>query len=152
MGAPYLMLCSENDDLAPFHIIHNFAQRLRELGADVKLVKWNGSPHVGLFLNLFVSCLMLMSFVISSAETSWAVFCFQCDKNCVLNLVEVYFCCFWACYSSHASRCYTYVVKFMQCVISWPLSIHNLQSVFCFQGFPLPDKTIVKHLAFLLTQ
>ncbi|KAH7567388.1 hypothetical protein ACOSP7_010750 [Xanthoceras sorbifolium] len=47
MGAPYLILCSENDDLAPYQIIHNFAQRLRELGGDVKLVKWNGSPHVG---------------------------------------------------------------------------------------------------------
>ncbi|CAL8996400.1 unnamed protein product [Prunus brigantina] len=47
MQAPYLILCSENDDLAPFQVIYNFSQRLRELGADVKLVKWNGSPHVG---------------------------------------------------------------------------------------------------------
>lgn len=45
--APYLLLCSENDDLAPYQTIVNFAQRLQELGADVKLVKWNGSPHVG---------------------------------------------------------------------------------------------------------
>lgn len=49
MGAPYLILYSENDDLAPCQVIYNFAQRLRELGGDVKLVKWNGSPHVGLF-------------------------------------------------------------------------------------------------------
>ncbi|KAK3231432.1 hypothetical protein Dsin_003313 [Dipteronia sinensis] len=47
MGAPYLILCSEDDDLAPYQIIYNFAQRLRELGGDVKLVNWNGSPHVG---------------------------------------------------------------------------------------------------------
>ncbi|PRQ27664.1 putative alpha/Beta hydrolase [Rosa chinensis] len=47
MKAPYLILCSENDDLAPYQVICNFAERLRELGADVKLVKWNGSPHVG---------------------------------------------------------------------------------------------------------
>ncbi|XP_068334057.1 uncharacterized protein [Pyrus communis] len=47
MQAPYLILCSENDDLAPYQVIYNFSQRLRELGADVKLVKWNGSPHVG---------------------------------------------------------------------------------------------------------
>ncbi|KAL5558886.1 hypothetical protein UlMin_035097 [Ulmus minor] len=47
MKAPYLILCSENDDLAPYQIICNFAQRLQELGADVKLVTWNGSPHVG---------------------------------------------------------------------------------------------------------
>ena len=51
MKAPYLILCSENDDLAPYQTICNFAQRLQELGADVKVVKWNGSPHVGLLLN-----------------------------------------------------------------------------------------------------
>ncbi|XP_077249858.1 uncharacterized protein LOC143889500 [Tasmannia lanceolata] len=44
---PFLILCSEDDDLAPHQIVCNFAQRLRELGGDVKLVKWNGSPHVG---------------------------------------------------------------------------------------------------------
>ncbi|KAK2660351.1 hypothetical protein Ddye_006884 [Dipteronia dyeriana] len=47
MGAPYLILCSEDDDLAPYQIIYNFAQRLRELGGDVKIVNLNGSPHVG---------------------------------------------------------------------------------------------------------
>ncbi|KAB2047634.1 hypothetical protein ES319_A13G061200v1 [Gossypium barbadense] len=47
MGAPYLILCSETDDLAPYQIIHNFAQRIQQLGGDVKLVKSNGSPHVG---------------------------------------------------------------------------------------------------------
>ncbi|XP_058221049.1 uncharacterized protein LOC131331189 [Rhododendron vialii] len=47
MGAPYLILCSEDDDLAPYQIIFNFAQRLQDLGAVVKLVKWNSSPHVG---------------------------------------------------------------------------------------------------------
>nr|XP_043636368.1 uncharacterized protein LOC122607456 isoform X2 [Erigeron canadensis] len=47
MRAPYLILCSENDDLAPYQIIRNFAQRLESLGADVKLVNWTSSPHVG---------------------------------------------------------------------------------------------------------
>ncbi|KAL3514496.1 hypothetical protein ACH5RR_027213 [Cinchona calisaya] len=47
MGAPYLILCSEDDDLAPYPIICNFAQRLQELRGDVKLVKWKSSPHVG---------------------------------------------------------------------------------------------------------
>ncbi|KAI3684741.1 hypothetical protein L6452_33967 [Arctium lappa] len=49
IGAPYLILCSENDDLAPFQIICNFAQRLESLGGAVKLVKWSSSPHVGHF-------------------------------------------------------------------------------------------------------
>ncbi|XP_011017221.1 PREDICTED: uncharacterized protein LOC105120639 [Populus euphratica] len=47
MGGPYLILCSENDGLAPYQVICNFAHRLKELGGDVKLVKMNGSPHVG---------------------------------------------------------------------------------------------------------
>ncbi|KAJ0785775.1 putative alpha/Beta hydrolase [Helianthus annuus] len=50
MGAPYLILCSENDNLAPYQIICNFAQRLESLGGDVKLVKWTSSPHVGMLV------------------------------------------------------------------------------------------------------
>ncbi|WMV27467.1 hypothetical protein MTR67_020852 [Solanum verrucosum] len=45
--APYLILCSEDDDLAPCQTICNFAQRLKDLGSDVKLLKWSSSPHVG---------------------------------------------------------------------------------------------------------
>jgi dipeptidyl aminopeptidase/acylaminoacyl peptidase len=48
MGAPYLIICSEKDDLAPYQIICNFAQRLQDLGGEVKLVKLNDSPHIGL--------------------------------------------------------------------------------------------------------
>lgn len=44
---PILLLCSEDDDLAPFETICNFASHLRELGGDVKLVSWKSSPHVG---------------------------------------------------------------------------------------------------------
>nr|GLL18234.1 uncharacterized protein LOC109149823 [Ipomoea trifida] len=47
MGAPYLILCSEDDDLAPYEAIRNFAKRLKDLGGDVKLVTWSSSPHVG---------------------------------------------------------------------------------------------------------
>ncbi|CAI0558356.1 unnamed protein product, partial [Linum tenue] len=47
IGAPYLLFCSEKDDLAPYTVIRNFAGRLQELGGDVKLVTMNGSPHVG---------------------------------------------------------------------------------------------------------
>ncbi|OIV96358.1 hypothetical protein TanjilG_09785 [Lupinus angustifolius] len=47
MQVPYLILCSENDDLAPFQVIANFVHRLKYLGGDVKLVKWSASPHVG---------------------------------------------------------------------------------------------------------
>ena len=62
MKAPYLILCSKKDDLAPYQVICNFAERLRELGADVKLVKWNGSPHVGVLHNLnSTSKLMIMN-------------------------------------------------------------------------------------------
>ncbi|KAM7514206.1 hypothetical protein LguiA_003789 [Lonicera macranthoides] len=46
LGTPYLILCSEDDDLASCEIICNFAQRLQKLGGDVKLVKWSSSLHV----------------------------------------------------------------------------------------------------------
>ncbi|WCJ35399.1 hypothetical protein M5689_016656 [Euphorbia peplus] len=49
MGAPYLILCSENDELSPYNVICNFAQRIQELGGDIKLVTMSGSPHVGHF-------------------------------------------------------------------------------------------------------
>nr|XP_043638665.1 uncharacterized protein LOC122609787 [Erigeron canadensis] len=51
MGAPYLILCSEADDIAPYQTIFNFSQRLKSLGADVKLIKWSSSPHVGHYLH-----------------------------------------------------------------------------------------------------
>lgn len=46
LGAPYLIMCSEDDEIAPCETICNFARRLQELGADVRLVKWTNSPHV----------------------------------------------------------------------------------------------------------
>ncbi|KAJ1276372.1 hypothetical protein BS78_05G210000 [Paspalum vaginatum] len=44
---PILVLCSEDDELAPFSVVQNFGQRLLELGGDVNLIKWHSSPHVG---------------------------------------------------------------------------------------------------------
>ncbi|MQL84878.1 hypothetical protein Taro_017397 [Colocasia esculenta] len=44
---PVLIFCSEGDELAPYHIVYNFAQRMQDQGGDVKLVTWNSSPHVG---------------------------------------------------------------------------------------------------------
>ncbi|KAG1334642.1 hypothetical protein COCNU_03G007610 [Cocos nucifera] len=44
---PFLIFCSEDDELAPYPVVCTFAQRLQELGGDVKLIKWNSSPHVG---------------------------------------------------------------------------------------------------------
>ncbi|CAA6659445.1 unnamed protein product [Spirodela intermedia] len=44
---PILILCSEDDELAPRHIICNFAHHLREEDGDVKLVIWKSSPHLG---------------------------------------------------------------------------------------------------------
>ncbi|CAI9267036.1 unnamed protein product [Lactuca saligna] len=47
IGAPYLILCSENDDIAPYQTISDFAQRLQSLGGNVKFLKWSSSAHVG---------------------------------------------------------------------------------------------------------
>ncbi|XP_059654781.1 uncharacterized protein LOC132301555 [Cornus florida] len=50
-GAQYLILCSESDNLAKISVICNFAQHFQDLGAVVKLVKWNRSPHVAICLD-----------------------------------------------------------------------------------------------------
>ncbi|KAH1098983.1 hypothetical protein J1N35_015904 [Gossypium stocksii] len=46
LDAPYLILCSENDDLASYPIINNFTECLQDRGADIKVVKWDGSSHL----------------------------------------------------------------------------------------------------------
>ncbi|KAF7810912.1 Alpha/Beta hydrolase fold [Senna tora] len=46
-GAPFLIFCSEKDDLVAFQSIHIFAQRLQDLGGDVNLVKMSSSSHLG---------------------------------------------------------------------------------------------------------
>lgn len=47
LGAPFLILCSENDDVAPCSTPCHFAHNLQDLGADVKVVKSDTSIHVG---------------------------------------------------------------------------------------------------------
>ncbi|KAM0925781.1 hypothetical protein ACQ4PT_004022 [Festuca glaucescens] len=44
---PILILCSEDDELAPCSVVQNFGRRLLELGGDVNFVKWHSSAHVG---------------------------------------------------------------------------------------------------------
>jgi hypothetical protein len=53
---PVLIFCSEDDNLAPSHVICGFARRLIELGTDVKLMKWSDSQHVGMFLSHLHCC------------------------------------------------------------------------------------------------
>lgn len=43
---PFLILCSEDDKLAPYPTVYSFAQCLQELGADVNFIKWSSSSHV----------------------------------------------------------------------------------------------------------
>jgi acetyl esterase/lipase len=57
---PILILCSEDDQLAPYSVVENFANRLLELGGDVNLVKWHSSPHVGMFFSSFLSTVYLI--------------------------------------------------------------------------------------------
>ncbi|CAN6906091.1 unnamed protein product [Brassica oleracea] len=47
IGAPYLILCSDNDELAPHQVISSFTHQVQELGGEVKVVKWKNSPHAG---------------------------------------------------------------------------------------------------------
>ncbi|XP_048226783.1 uncharacterized protein LOC8278897 [Ricinus communis] len=72
LGAPYLILCSENDELASYQVIFNFAQRLRELGSDVKLVTMNGSPHVGHFRQYPVDYKAAVTELLGKASTVYS--------------------------------------------------------------------------------
>lgn len=47
LGSPYLILCSEHDDISPYPIICNFAHQLQDLGGSVQLFRLKGSTHVG---------------------------------------------------------------------------------------------------------
>lgn len=47
LGAPFLILCSETDDLAPYRVICSFAQQLQGFGGHVRLIAWKDSPHLG---------------------------------------------------------------------------------------------------------
>ncbi|PWA62314.1 hypothetical protein CTI12_AA364800 [Artemisia annua] len=46
LGAPFLILCSESDDLAPYPVVYTFAQQVQGLGGHVRLFGWKDSPHV----------------------------------------------------------------------------------------------------------
>ncbi|XP_022981161.1 uncharacterized protein LOC111480388 [Cucurbita maxima] len=51
IGAPFLIMCSEKDDRAPYKVICDFTKSIQELGADVQLVKFKDSPHLGHYKN-----------------------------------------------------------------------------------------------------
>eukprot|EP00252_Welwitschia_mirabilis_P021014 TRINITY_DN5276_c0_g1_i1.p1 TRINITY_DN5276_c0_g1~~TRINITY_DN5276_c0_g1_i1.p1 ORF type:complete len:378 (-),score=48.54 TRINITY_DN5276_c0_g1_i1:356-1489(-) len=44
---PIVILCSEDDELAEFQTIQNFATHLNELGGLVRFISWKKSAHVG---------------------------------------------------------------------------------------------------------
>ncbi|CAA7400922.1 unnamed protein product [Spirodela intermedia] len=64
---PVLVLCSEDDELAPFSVIHNFVECLKEQGSDVKLIKWASSPHVGHYKHYPVDYQAAVSQLLSKA-------------------------------------------------------------------------------------
>ncbi|KAK4770533.1 hypothetical protein SAY87_031065 [Trapa incisa] len=72
MGVPYLILCSESDDLAPYHIIRNFAQRLQNFGADVKIITWKGSSHVDHYRHYPVDYKAAMTELLGKAASTYS--------------------------------------------------------------------------------
>ncbi|KAK4744975.1 hypothetical protein SAY87_011287 [Trapa incisa] len=51
IGAPYLIVCSEDDHLAPYGTLCTFVQTLQGSGADAKIVNLRGSTHIGHYKN-----------------------------------------------------------------------------------------------------
>ncbi|XP_010525996.1 PREDICTED: uncharacterized protein LOC104803683 isoform X2 [Tarenaya hassleriana] len=91
MGVPYLILCSENDDLAPYRTIHNFVTRLKELGGDVKLVKWNDSPHVGHYRHHQVDYKVAVSELLSKAASLYSQRTRNLPKETAMGTEETHY-------------------------------------------------------------
>ncbi|KAG9439682.1 hypothetical protein H6P81_019847 [Aristolochia fimbriata] len=68
----FLLICSENDELASKQIICKFSQCLQELGVDVKLVKWSTSPYVGHFKQHPTDYKALVSELLEKASLSYS--------------------------------------------------------------------------------
>ncbi|GAB2291393.1 hypothetical protein Dimus_025650 [Dionaea muscipula] len=86
MGAPYLVLCSEDDDLASCQIICNFAQRVQELGGDVCLVKWNSSPHVAHYQHHPVEYKAAVAALLEKASTVYSQRNGQLEREKMMGL------------------------------------------------------------------
>ncbi|KAL2468387.1 hypothetical protein Fot_49963 [Forsythia ovata] len=66
LGVPFLILCSENDDVAPYAVVCKFARQLRDMGGNVNVVKLNTGHYkhhsiqyttaIGELLEQAVSC------------------------------------------------------------------------------------------------
>ncbi|XP_010547842.1 PREDICTED: uncharacterized protein LOC104819463 [Tarenaya hassleriana] len=91
MGVPYLILCSENDDLAPYRTIHNFVARLKELGGNVKLVKWNDSPHVGHYRHHQVDYKASVSELLSKAASIYSRKSRNLDEETKMGIEETHY-------------------------------------------------------------
>lgn len=75
-GAPFLVLCSENDDIAPYQSVCKFAHSLQDMGADIKMIMWKSSCHVGQLL--YISLLLYSILVISLRRFSIFVLLTHC--------------------------------------------------------------------------
>ncbi|GAV70292.1 DUF829 domain-containing protein [Cephalotus follicularis] len=68
-GAPFLILCSEDDGLLPYQVICKFSRRLQDLGGDVNFVKWNGSPHIGHYKHYPIQYRAAVTALLEKAES-----------------------------------------------------------------------------------
>lgn len=69
---PFLLLCSDDDNLAPYQIVCNFAQHLQDLGSDVKMVKWSGSTHLGHYRHYPVEYKAFVTDLLEKASLSYS--------------------------------------------------------------------------------
>ncbi|KAL0384196.1 UNVERIFIED_CONTAM: hypothetical protein Sradi_2813900 [Sesamum radiatum] len=72
LHAPFLILCSENDDVAPISTQYNFAQRIQELGGNVKVVKWSTTAHLGHYKHESVQYMTAITELLEQAVSTFS--------------------------------------------------------------------------------
>ncbi|XP_047325704.1 uncharacterized protein LOC124929397 [Impatiens glandulifera] len=75
LECPFLVLCSETDEFAPYPVIINFVKQIEILGGNVKLVKFNDSPHIGHYNNYPIQYRSAVSDLLEQAVSIY------CNKN-----------------------------------------------------------------------
>ncbi|XP_041992199.1 uncharacterized protein LOC121743080 isoform X1 [Salvia splendens] len=59
LGAPFLILCPENEDTVPFSTLCTFAKHLLDVGGTVKIIKRSTSSHLGLHQHQSTQCIAI---------------------------------------------------------------------------------------------
>ncbi|CAI9764390.1 unnamed protein product [Fraxinus pennsylvanica] len=66
LGVPFLILCSENDDVVTYPVVCKFARQLRDMGGNVNVVKWKTGHYKHQSIQYTTSIAELLEQAVSS--------------------------------------------------------------------------------------